>query len=161
MKTVWKILKRSGIVIGPIVFCASVALAARDIVELGLSWYWWAAIGGGIFFASGFAIIYGQHKDISRLQVQLATESINWINAYEREHGELPQVPEYLEDVVVGYFPGMIISKDIHLLSPSLQYWGRLLPSQKDKLLELVEWLGYDSRDYIAKMQMSAPPRTY
>ena len=64
----WKILKRAGVVIGPLMFFGSLALAARDIAELGLSWIWWAVIGGGIFFLSGFAIIYGQHKDNIRLQ---------------------------------------------------------------------------------------------
>ena len=58
-------------VIGPLMFCASVALAARDIKELGLSWIWWAVIGGVLLVASGIAIIYGQHREINTLQKEL------------------------------------------------------------------------------------------
>ena len=68
MGTVWKILKRVGIVAGPIMFFTSVALAAQDIAGLGLSWYWWAAIGGGIFFVSGFAIIWSLNTENKRLR---------------------------------------------------------------------------------------------
>ena len=158
MNTVWKILKRAGVVIGPLVFLTSVALAARDITELGISWYWWAAIGGGIFFVSGFAIIYGQHKDISRLQVQLSNDYINWIDTYIRENGKLPQVPEYLEVVVMNYSPGMLVSKEVQLRTPSVQFWNKLLPSQREKLLGLVKWLGQYPRDYEEKIHRGAPP---
>ncbi len=71
MGTMWKIIKRAGAVIGPLMFFGSLVLAARDIAEIGLSWIGWAAIGGGIFFASGFAIIYGLHKDNVKLLKKL------------------------------------------------------------------------------------------
>jgi len=71
MSTVWRILRGAGVVIGPIITVASVSFAALKMVEVGLSWYWWVAIGGGIFFASGFAIIYGQHKANTKLRGKL------------------------------------------------------------------------------------------
>jgi len=58
-------------VIGPLVFGGSVALTALEIVAWGLLWYWWAVIGGVIFSASGFAIIWGQQKEINKLKRQL------------------------------------------------------------------------------------------
>lgn len=61
--------------IGPLMFFGSLALAARDIAELGLSWIGWAAIGGGIFFVSSLAIIYGQHKENIVLREQLAARA--------------------------------------------------------------------------------------
>ena len=61
--------------VGPIVFFSSLALAARDIAELGISWIWWAVIGGGIFFLSGLAIIYGLHKENVKLQGLLNEKS--------------------------------------------------------------------------------------
>ncbi len=37
------------------------------------------------------------------------------------------------------------------------QFWNSLLPSQQQNLLELVEWLGEDRRDYLNKMNALLP----
>ncbi len=91
--------------------------------------------------------------------IQQATLRDNWIDACKnRSGGRFPPIPEFLSEVVVDYFPGMSVSKDIQLLTPSVQFWARLLPSQRDQLLELVKWLGQDPRDYEEKIRRGAPP---
>lgn len=95
MATLWKILKRAGVVIGPLMFIGSVALAARDIAEWGLQWYWWAAIGGGIFFASGLAVIWGQQKEINKLKKQLDTKpsiQVKPINEFDDYYLEVKNI---------------------------------------------------------------------
>ena len=90
--------------------------------------------------------------------IQQATFRDNWIDAYKnRSGGKFPSIPEFLNGVVVGYFPGMPVSKDVQLLTPSVQFWARLLPSQRDQLLELVKWLGQDPRDYLEQMKKMLP----
>ena len=102
------------------------------------------------------AIVLTYHE--LRMQKVALEKPINWIDAHKKKHRKLPQVPDHLEDVVVGYYPGMLVSKEIELVIPSVQFWNRLLPSQKDQFLELAKWLGYDPRDYIAEMERRAPP---
>jgi hypothetical protein len=60
----------------------------------------------------------------------------------------------------LNYSPGMIVSRNIQLITPSAQFWKELEthPSQQDQLLELAEWLGRDRRDYLARMKRMAPP---
>ena len=83
----------------------------------------------------------------------------NWIDAHKAIHGEFPPIPDYLLPVVLpsSHSPGEPVTKNIELITPSAQFWNRLLPSQQDELLELVEWLGQDRRDYIAKMKKMLP----
>lgn len=153
----WKILKRAGVVIGPLVFFGSLALGARDITELGLSWIWYAVIGGGIFFASVFAIIYGQHKDIVKLQNKLDNTSTNWIDIYEARHGKLPAVPDHLLTLVDNYRHGEPISKEIKVKT-SLQYWHGLLEDSREQFLQIIDWLGKDRQAYLQHMRDTAPP---
>jgi len=123
------------------------------IVELLPRWSWWvwALIGMGILC---IATLEGSYRLIRE-----ATPHDNWIDDYHTRWGKLPQVPDYLEDVVMGYYPGMLVSKEVQLLTPSVQFWARLLPSQRDQLLELVKWLGQDPRDYEEEIRRRAPPR--
>lgn len=84
--------------------------------------------------------------------------SQDWIEAYKLEHGELPALPEYLLELVNNYTLGEPVHKDIKVKIASVQYWRRLKPSQKEKFLELVDWLGLDRRDYLAEMESRRPP---
>ena len=82
----------------------------------------------------------------------------NWINAYEREYRRLPPIPNFMSGLVLNYSPGMLVSKNMQLITPSASFWKTLGPSNKDKLLQLIEWLGQDPRDYEASIQMMSPP---
>jgi len=74
-------------------------------------------------------------------------ESKNWIDDYLHKHGELPLIPDWLAPIVKGYLQGMSVSKEMKL-SHSPPYWDSLKPSQRKKVLQLVEWLGQDPDDY-------------
>jgi len=124
-----------------------------SIVELLPSWPWWvwALMGMGILCV---ATLEGAYR-----LIQQATFRDNWIDAYKnRSGGRFPPIPEFLSDVVVDYSPGMPVSKMVQLLTPSAQFWARLLPSQREKLLQLVKWLGQDPRDFEEKIRRGAPP---
>jgi len=84
----------------------------------------------------------------------------NWIETYKRNYRKLPPIPSFMSDLVLNYSPGMIVSRNIQLITPSAQFWNKLKldPSQQDQLLELAEWLGQDRRDYLARMKRMAPP---
>ncbi len=123
------------------------------IVEFFPRWPWWvwALIGMGILCV---ATLEGTYR-----LIQQATFRDNWIDAYKnRSGGRFPSIPEFLSDVVQDYFAGMPVSKDVQLLTPSIQFWTRLLPSQRDQVLELVKWLGQDPRDFEEKIRRAAPP---
>ena len=84
----------------------------------------------------------------------------NWIETYKKHHRKLPPIPSFMSVLVLNYSPGMIVSRNIQLITPSAQFWKELEmhPSQQDQLLELAEWLGQDRRDYVARIKMMAPP---
>jgi hypothetical protein len=143
--------------------------------------WWWVIVigivGGGISYVlkicPGFSIsrwvwiglpilglIIAQFLAYKKLWVKYdELKSSNWINAYEKRYGKLPPVPSFMSGVVSNYFPGMVVSKNVQLITPSAQFWQRLKPSQRDQLLELVEWLGQDPRDYLAEIENMSPPR--
>ena len=93
-----------------------------------------------------------------RMQKVALKKPLNWVEAYKREKGMLPPMPGYLLPVVANYVPGEPISENIQLVTPSTQFWNNLLPSQQDQLLKLVEWLGQNPEDYLARMKMMSPP---
>ena len=122
-------------------------------VELLSRWPWWTwvLIGMGIFC---IVTLEGAYR-----QIKQTTFSNNWIDDYKnRNNGRLPPIPEYLNELVVDYFKGMLVSKSIKLKNPSAQFWARLLPSERDQLLELVKWLGIDPRDYEEMIRRQSPP---
>lgn len=82
----------------------------------------------------------------------------NWIERDRATTGELPLVPHWLAPLVLNYQPGARVATGMKLLTPSAQFWANLLPSQKDKLLELVEWLGESPEDYLWKIEQGRPP---
>ncbi|MEE8471812.1 MAG: hypothetical protein V3S82_01455 [Dehalococcoidia bacterium] len=96
----------------------------------------------------------------SRLQglEKLKESPANWIDAHKIETGTLPSLAEELLPLAINCSAGQPISKEIKLTRPSMQFWQRLLPSHKEQLLELVEWLGQDQRDYIEMLRRGAPP---
>ncbi|MFA5399418.1 MAG: helix-turn-helix domain-containing protein [Dehalococcoidia bacterium] len=83
----------------------------------------------------------------------------NWITDYETaNNGKLPPLPDALYPLAPNYSHEQPISKDIQLIIPGMQFWARLLPSEKEQLLQLIEWLGQDRRDYEENMRRRAPP---
>jgi hypothetical protein len=101
-------------------------------------------------------------------QDSLTTAHTNWIDNYMAEHGDLPIIPDWLVPLVEGYSAGDRISKTMKskLTFPGVQTWTNLLPSQKEDLLQLWEWLGGDRRDYLEQLKRlhphwSSPPAKY
>jgi len=152
----WKLVWGIYVVVGLLAVVRAEILPQENIppiMELLPSWPWWAwaLIGMGILYV---ATLEGAYR-----LIQQATFRDNWIDAHKnRFGGRFPPIPEFLNDVVVDYSPGMPVSKDVQLLTPSVQFWARLLPSQRDQLLEMVKWLGQDPRDYEEKIRRGAPP---
>ena len=151
----WKLVWSIYVVVGLFAVVRAEILPQENIppvVELLPSWPWWAwaLMGMGILCV---AMLEGSYRLIRQ-----AKPHDNWIDDYHTRWGKFPQVPDYLEDVVKGYYPGMLVSKEVQLLRPSVQFWARLLPSQRDQLLDLVKWLGQDPRDYEEEIRRTAPP---
>jgi len=84
----------------------------------------------------------------------------NWIRDYETVNKKPPPLPVDLLPLALNYTQGQPISKDIQLITPSMQFWVKLLPSKQEKLLQLVDWLGQDRRDYVENIRRLAPPRS-
>lgn len=74
----------------------------------------------------------------------------NWIEDYEAEHRELPLIPECMLPVVMDK-TAKRVSKNMELSIPSLQWWGGLLPSQKEQVLQTVDWLSKHKTDWWCK----------
>ena len=81
----------------------------------------------------------------------------NWIERHKLRTGHLPLIPQYLSPVIQNYTPNQPITKDIKVITPSGQFWNSLLPSQQEDLVSLIEWLGLNSRDYLAQMRRMLP----
>ena len=81
----------------------------------------------------------------------------NWIIAYQKRNRQLPVIPDYLLPVVIKYTKGKPISKEIELINMSGQFWNNLLPSQKEELRQMVEWLGMNWDDYLEQMRRMLP----
>jgi len=97
---------------------------------------------------------------IEAISAKKTSKPVNWIDTYESRHGKLPPMPDFLLPVAPpSYSPGEPVSKTMGPpLRPSAQLWRNLLPSQRDQLLQLVEWLGLDPRDYVEMIRRMAPP---
>jgi len=115
-------------------------------------WAIWTLFTIGLMIA----IILTYHE--LRMQKTALEKPINWIDAHKRQHGKFPPVPDYLLPVVQNYSAGKPVSKEIQLITPSMQFWANLMPSEREKLLGLVEWLGIDPQDYEEKIKRHAPP---
>jgi hypothetical protein len=134
-------------------------LQLSGIVNMKLAIALWSV--AGILFLIGLIVFGLSVFHIgwrSTFLGQKISQPSNWIDAYKIQHGELPIVPSFMSGLVLNYSPEMVVSKNIQLVNPSAQFWRKLHPSQKKKLLQLVEWLGQDSRDYEANIKMMSPP---
>jgi hypothetical protein len=100
-------------------------------------------------------LIIAQFLAYKKLWIKLEK---NWIRAYMVKYWNLPPVPSFMSGLVLNYSPGMLVSKNMQLITPSVQFWKKLLPSEKDRLLQLVEWLGQDPRNYEASIKAMSPP---
>ena len=85
------------------------------------------------------------------------TLDLTWIGAHYAAYGELPLVPDWLAPLI-PLNAGDRLTPDIDILSASMQYWGTLMPSQQQKLLETVCWVGDNPEDYLWRMYQMAPP---
>ena len=120
-----------------------------SVFNLIPQWHWaiWGTIGLGILLIALFEGAY-------RLLFPLVYD--NWIEKHRIQHGKYPPLPKYLQQLVNNYHSGAI-SKDIQPVTPSAQYWNRLLSSQQKEWEELVRWLGENPQDYIDHMKMMLP----
>ena len=101
----------------------------------------WILLLFGLFMAS-FLTYYHDIKDIKINQSGLSK----------------PKIEDFMIPLIVNYVHGMKVSKDIQLRVPSAQLWNKKLsPSQRDKILNLVKWLGQDPRDYVDNISKSSP----
>ena len=83
----------------------------------------------------------------------------NWIVAHKAKTGKFPVIPSSLLTLVDKYTTGKPISKDIKLKErPSLQAWGRLTPENKERFLQIMDWLGLDRYDFMQNIEDSRPP---
>tara|TARA_Y100000310_G_scaffold334298_1_gene413795 strand:+ start:535 stop:801 length:267 start_codon:yes stop_codon:yes gene_type:complete len=82
---------------------------------------------------------------------------VNWIDAYYEEHGELPVVPSWMYDIVLGYTDGMKVSEGLLLRTPSGQFYHNMNPWERKQWRELIEWLSGDVEDYKEKMIANFP----
>jgi hypothetical protein len=110
-------------------------------------WIWIGIIAIPLFIAQFLAY--------KKLWIKLEK---SWIRAYMVKYWNLPPVPSFMSGLVLNYSPGMLVSKNMQLITPSAQFWKKLLPSEKDSLLQLVEWLGQDPRNYKASIKAMSPP---
>jgi hypothetical protein len=136
------------ICIGPII-----ALFIGGVLSLISGYPVWTYIlwGVAVIWLIGMLINNLFYKN----QTQRTTR--NWIMLHERQNKELPLIPDYLLPVVIGERKGQRISKDIQLRPMSSQFWNRLLPSQRDELKQLVEWLDMNWDDYYELMRRATP----
>jgi hypothetical protein len=116
-----------------------------------------AYIIGGLFILYG---LIGLFYPSCRIPfTQGTSEKSNWIADYIKKHKKLPLVPAFMNELVENYINGMVVSKELKLINPSAQLWyTKLLPSQREQILELVEWLGQDRLDYLEIAKRHWPP---
>jgi len=116
------------------------------------SYMFWILLFIGYLIAS--VLTYHELREQKR-----KLEKTNWIDNYQKTFHKLPQIPDFMTELIYNYKPDMIVSKNLKWNTPSTQFWNKLLPSQQDQILELWEWQGYDKRDYLKIMERHAPPR--
>ena len=92
-----------------------------------------------------------------RKRKESAKKPATWISTHQAQTGKLPSIPDYLLPVVQRYTKGNPITKEIELIPMSGQFWNNLLPSQRDELKQIVEWLGMNWDDYYELMRRMLP----
>ncbi|MCE2405215.1 MAG: DnaJ domain-containing protein [Dehalococcoidia bacterium] len=75
--------------------------------------------------------------------------TLDWIQRYQHENGELPPIPDWLAPLVDEAGEGDTI-EDRKVLIPTSERWCHLLPpSDRLKFLQYVKWLGYHYEDWV------------
>ncbi len=75
----------------------------------------------------------------------------NWIDKHQARYRKLPKLPERIGILFENYSYGMRVTKRLKLKKapPSMQYWRQvLLPTEREKFLELLQWLGHDREGF-------------
>lgn len=123
-------------------------LTMQDLLPFW-EWWAWAMVGLGLLWFATFALL--------DQKTRLLQSHDNWIVAYKARHGKLPSVPKSLLPLVDNYADGKPISKKIRLKTDS-RYWHGLIDDNREKFLQLADWLGEDRHDYLQHMRDTAPP---
>ncbi len=102
------------------------------------------------------ALIFGKHYPEPWGSPVLT--SSNWVVAYFETTGELPAVPNSLLPLFLDVKAGDKLPLNAEILTPSAQFWARLLPSERQIMLDIVEWYGMSAEDYLWLLWSFAPP---
>ena len=82
----------------------------------------------------------------------------NFIIAGKAKTGKTPPVPKSLLKFVSNYKEGKPISEKIELRDPSLQEWRGLTEDNKNRYLNIKEYLGQDQYDFLQGIEDGRPP---
>jgi len=99
-------------------------------------------------------------RDVYRWMKDENTGPKNWIDKHQARYGKLPIIPKRIGVLFEDYSPRMRVLKKLRLKKapPSMQYWKQvLLPSERKKFLELLQWLGQDAEDYEETIRRYTP----
>jgi hypothetical protein len=122
----------------------------KDILPV---WEWWTWLVIALILLEFATFIVAAQK------MRLLQKHDNWIIAYQAKKGKLPAIPESLKSMVINYAPKKTISKQIELnLRPSNQQWHRLTSDNKERFLQIMDWLGLDRYDFLQCLEDARPP---
>ena len=127
-------------------FIGSIALAALQIAEWGLSWYWWSAIGGGLFILSGFAIVWGQQNELNKIKDEcpkIETTVRKQHNDFDIEVLNKGEAAEFEAQVEILCGKGFILS-----LPPNYStFWRKTINDKTELKKGQRDWLRIASLD--------------
>jgi len=122
----------------------------KDILPV---WEWWAWLVIALVLLEFATFMVAAQK------MRLLQKHDNWIIAHQAKTGKLPPIPKSLRSMVINYTPGKTISKQIELnLRPGHQQWYRLTQNNKDRFLQIMDWLGLDRYDFEQNLEDTRPP---
>lgn len=75
--------------------------------------------------------------------------SSNWVVSYCEKTGELPVIPNSLLPMFHNVEVGDKLPLNAGFSIPSKQFWNGLLPSERQTMLDIVEWYGTPAEDYL------------
>ena len=75
--------------------------------------------------------------------------SSNWVVSYFEIAGELPIVPNSLLPLFRDVKGGDRLPLNVEISIPSAQFWNNLLPTERQTMLDIVEWYGMPAKDYL------------
>ena len=75
--------------------------------------------------------------------------SSNWVVSYFETAGDLPTVPNSLLGLFRDVKAGDKLPLNTKISIPSSQFWNNLLPSERQTMLDIVEWYGMSAKDYL------------